>query len=394
MIPSLSLRGHDCPVTASCTVYSDTPSLHSGDDSGTLISWDLYRRRPQHKWLAHSSSIITIVSLSDSCILTHGKDESIKIWDSTSPLSSTQPIFSLPANTLNFCNVVVLAAPAPLDVGASPSLALMNHLHFLFTPAGASSNNIDVYTISSDRGFYRVIANLDPHALYNHASPDSMVIPEIGSEARDFGIIMRICASESGIVLGFESGHVLELTATNWLEESTVTLSYMSEAHCPNPVTSLALMGDTRVASASTSSKLLVHDLQLDTVLSLRIPRSGTHSINAFGPSNLAIAYWLGLLQVGTVKPDEFDVFDSGSRPLPHVSLTVSQITLIGNTATSTAKPRKMYLTLILHALNTGQGIVQSYKRQCNRRRIAALENLYFVGYDDGVIVAYKLNAP
>lgn len=143
-----TLRSHKSSVTY---IYQDprTPfNLFTADSSGLIINWDLTIRRPKKSWQAHTDTILTISTIHNH-LLTHSRDNTIKIWD-----ESYSCILEIPCNALNFSNICII-------------------YDLLITPASINSNNLDVYKIDKDWQITRLISDFDVYkyiAKYNSKS--------------------------------------------------------------------------------------------------------------------------------------------------------------------------------------------------------------------------------
>lgn len=55
--------------------------LVSGDLDGTVSVWDISTRRVCASWQAHAAGVLATVPLPSGCLLTHGRDGLMRIWD-------------------------------------------------------------------------------------------------------------------------------------------------------------------------------------------------------------------------------------------------------------------------------------------------------------------------
>ncbi|KAF9358148.1 ASTRA complex subunit [Mortierella sp. NVP85] len=155
--PSFILRGHDATVTA-LEFFASNTFLVSGDESGWVCIWDIWKRRQVYKWHGHpSGSILALKTIpytmhppeprGNLCassirqldenqeqqqeqvyIVSHGRDNEIHVWDVNTTLQRSlrrsdtarthgaamdqerlTPVFSLPVNAMNFCGMSILA---------------------------------------------------------------------------------------------------------------------------------------------------------------------------------------------------------------------------------------------------------------------------------------------
>ncbi|KAK3812940.1 MAG: WD40-repeat-containing domain protein [Benniella sp.] len=157
--PSFILRGHEATVTA-LEFFASNTFLVSGDESGWVCIWDIWKRRQVYKWHGHPSGPIlalkpipykmhppeprgklcasSIRQLGENqeqeqeqeqvYIASHGRDNEIHVWDVNTILQRSlrlsgrarthgaamdqerlTPVFSLPVNAMNFCGMSILA---------------------------------------------------------------------------------------------------------------------------------------------------------------------------------------------------------------------------------------------------------------------------------------------
>ncbi|KAJ3281484.1 ASTRA complex subunit [Borealophlyctis nickersoniae] len=150
--PTFILRGHTADVN--CLEFTKN-LLVSGDVEGDAIVWDLVSFRPLYRWRPHAASVLAlrVVAMSelgcgeeegDLGIVSHGRDDMIRIWNLTTLLASSDagrpdPVFSLPVNSLNFCGMSIIAGRGGTDM-ASGLLATCNL---------SQSELIDIYDLRS-----------------------------------------------------------------------------------------------------------------------------------------------------------------------------------------------------------------------------------------------------
>lgn len=129
--PSFVLRGHASEVMAarfaSGAAWHDAtsglPHLLTGAADGELRIWSLQTCRPLASVRAHSdASILTVQSLSQSRVLSQGRDRCVRIWD-VGESGIRGPLLTLPVGSYNFCQCAISAAlatrPLALDEGSS-----------------------------------------------------------------------------------------------------------------------------------------------------------------------------------------------------------------------------------------------------------------------------------
>ncbi|KAG0000240.1 Guanine nucleotide binding protein (G protein), beta polypeptide 1-like [Entomortierella chlamydospora] len=202
-LPSFLFRGHDAPIH-SLEFFASNTFLVTGDETGWIYVWDIWKRRQIYKWQGHpSASVLALKAISiqpsksstprtatKKCqaqlmalqdpvyIVSHGRDNEIHVWDindilqkslesssstnSAAPSSKSQnlaPVFSLPVNAVNFCKMSILAIDAPLfsssasenkgDVQELKESPLRKtHQHFyIAVPSPTTPTLIDIYDI-------------------------------------------------------------------------------------------------------------------------------------------------------------------------------------------------------------------------------------------------------
>ncbi|KAL6454092.1 ASA1 ASTRA-associated protein 1 [Candida maltosa Xu316] len=177
-----TLRSHTASVSY---IYPDTnnesTTLYTSDITGQMIKWNLTTRRPSMSWKAHDDSILTISSIHNH-LLTHSRDNTIKIWEETN--QKMECVLEMPCNCLNFSNVCVIQ-------------------ELVITPASVNSNNLDIYRIGSDWKITRLITDANIHQLVNKNA--GVIIEDgdsIGGSRGDFGIIMKIVYLNNSIYVG------------------------------------------------------------------------------------------------------------------------------------------------------------------------------------------------
>lgn len=357
MSQQFSLRSHKSSITY---IYpSPTSPLHlfTADSSGLLIKWDLTTRRPVSSWQAHTDTILTITTIHGH-LLTHSRDNTIKIWN------NTDSVLEIPCNSLNFSNVIVL------------------NDEILITPATLNSNNLDVYKVTSDWQLTRLISDANIHQLVENG----IQFEEIGSR-NDYGIIMKIYLLDDIIYIGFESGDIVGLQLT--FPDPTIKQSsnnnkliinqlpkliakFHNSTHVPNPIISL-LSFQEYLVSGSTTNKIIIHK---DPIEIIKTENSGVQSIVNYKNEKLIEGFWNGEIRIGEaiIKRDMPMIQNSDSddrsksiKKLTFMSLLVSK----GHEITKSTNKNKYALLMRAKKLFT--------------------TDILLVGYEDGSIVAYKV---
>lgn len=374
---AFTLRGHSSSIVA---LERFPKSIISADSSGLVIRWDLPLKRKLYSWQAHLDLILTLQYIGGSHLLTHSRDSHLRIWNLTQ--DSAIEIFELPVNALNFSNVVSFD-------------------EYLITPATINSNNFDIYKLVDDT-VNRVVTNFSAYDLY---VKENRVVSISNSELgrNDFGIIMRMDFLAGNILsLGFESGHVvvmkidlLEATTTTSITSHTtsklvinrepkISLIYASEAHIPNPVTTLTHNGTT-VFSGSTNKKVFLHDIATD-LSEFKVIKSSSAGIRSLAvrknSTSVLIGHWNGTIEEILESNQVLEI----RRDVPVVDLVKS----ISNSEAKRINSVKLTCMILLEA-EKAKTILGSYKNRAVSRRLNTEDDLIYAGYDDGVIFAYKL---
>ena len=105
--------------------------LAIGDDSGVVSLVDLLTLRPKLQWTAHSDSILTVIVILPNQVVTHARDNTLKLWSlpdishsigtrsSTAPAPEPTLVRTIGVNALNFSkcsfSAPLVAVPNALD---------------------------------------------------------------------------------------------------------------------------------------------------------------------------------------------------------------------------------------------------------------------------------------
>ncbi|KAG0301191.1 ASTRA complex subunit, partial [Dissophora globulifera] len=220
--PAFIFRGHDAPIHA-IEFFASNTFLATGDETGWICIWDIWRRRQVHKWRGHpSSSVLALKAVpftiaSDSAtapaeaspsaessrpsrharstalqewayIISHGRDNEIHVWDindilhkslgrSSASVAGTMaagnnqnqvPVFSLPVNALNFCKMAVLPTDTAPQARQDPALAPQTgsaalsrtHQHiYIAVPSPTTPALVDIYDIVKPERTFASVGN-------------------------------------------------------------------------------------------------------------------------------------------------------------------------------------------------------------------------------------------
>ena len=439
-----TLRSHKSSITYIYPHPTIPSNVFTADSSGLIINWDLTIRRPKSSWQAHTDTILTISTIEnnnsnnngdgdgdgdgDYYLLTHSRDNTIKIWD----LLKFSCLLEIPCNSLNFTIIEIF-----------------NDL--LFTPSSINSNNLDVYKINPKNWqIKRLIFDFDIYKLVNkNENENGNIIQEIGSDTitnnrNDFGIIMQMKIiktitttttnttttttkenqEENGgdfiIYLGFESGDIVGLqlilpparilsttnkstnTNTNTNDKTIIynqsakfILKYHNSFHVPNPIICLLNLNSILISSSITN-KLIIHYNPIIEIKNLKY--SGIQSIVYFKKFHqLIFGYWNGYIQyddilikqnlpkLGTTNNNNInnnidtDINQEQSKltkKLTFMTILNESKQEISQTSTTTT--------------TTSGGDKSKYSSLIKSKRNFKLP-LLLVGYEDGSIVAYNI---
>lgn len=201
------LRAHKAAV-ASVAFSDEQPELASGDADGWVIWWSVESRRPLAVWRAHEGALLAVIWLPQCRLLTHGRDNRLKIWDmsvrqsfNVDPLdehseSARYPrpwlLFTMAVNALNFCAAAVSAFG--LDV-------------LVAVPSTAGSETVDLYEINGEYELKRRFRGAPELCACDVVGDDLS-----GRQSQGYGIAMALAFQTDSLVIGFESGHVVQLS--------------------------------------------------------------------------------------------------------------------------------------------------------------------------------------
>lgn len=412
MQKKFSLRGHKAPVSILC---SHNDSLISADSHGWVVWWNVATKRPIALWQAHSGQVLTVKSTPWG-LLTHGRDSCIRIWDLTDPAKLNSSLaqigqedvvtpqkVEIPVNALNFCNVDVFD-------------------DWLVTPSSTDSEKLDIYKLSPPEvkpfSFSRALHSFPNKENFGHA----------GKREGD-GIIMKLrFLNKSLLFVGYESGcirgYFLKDKSISRIKSdskgsdhftSNKDLSikevFTDSSHSPQPILSLEFDETTgTLYSGSASKKLLRFNIaglvQESVSDSMEIPPllstkpepkivMLSDTINEEAPpelpiqsfnlrhlgiqhividSLLYICFWDGVIKAYDQKMDEAARMERSQEKL-HSNFNEDSQTPQNNKAVSIIswKPQ-----------------LKSDSRLMLRWRKTILVNHLFVGFNDGLISAYK----
>ncbi|KAF1965207.1 WD40 repeat-like protein [Bimuria novae-zelandiae CBS 107.79] len=261
--PSYIFRGHNAHIH-SVQILRRNTCLLTGDADGWVVCWKLETKRPLAVWKAHDAAILGTAEWVPDNIITHGRDNALRIWQlkagdhsfsTVLPADGTDPhrpkpwlLHSLPVNTLNFCAFTMCYQRGKVDAYAD------------LPPTGSSGP------------IYIAVPGRDDKKAEVYQFPDEKlvcVVPKI--EALDTGMVMALKLAHHQpsnnivVIAGYEGG----FTAVHLVPDSprgirTLTLElaqtiYLSQPHT-QPVLSVdALPDGTGFFSSSADAIIAAH---------------------------------------------------------------------------------------------------------------------------------------
>ena len=79
--PVYILRGSESPVT--CLKYLSDDTLYSGDQNGSVYTWDIKTKRQSNKISAHSGHSVLWMEFMQNVMVTQGRDGVVQFWNKT-----------------------------------------------------------------------------------------------------------------------------------------------------------------------------------------------------------------------------------------------------------------------------------------------------------------------
>ncbi|TIB12692.1 hypothetical protein E3P92_02504 [Wallemia ichthyophaga] len=164
--PLYVVRSHEHSVTQ----VSLAPTAHhlvSGDDGGGVCITSLRTMRCVRQWAAHSDSVLTLQWLDNYTLLSHGRDNLVKVWsvsgacgdsDDNNDNNDSDDTYTPPplthefhVNALNFCNV------SACTVQTQTHAQTQAQTLWVAAPHLADSARIDVWELPSTKRVHRSI---------------------------------------------------------------------------------------------------------------------------------------------------------------------------------------------------------------------------------------------
>ncbi|XPS99793.1 Astra associated protein 1 Asa1 [Ascochyta lentis] len=258
--PSYILRGHASQIH-SVQFVRHNARLITGDADGWVIYWKLETKRALAVWKAHDSAILGTAEWGHDKILTHGRDNSLRIWQIRTSdemaLSTALPaevaaadrpmpwlLHTLPVNTLNFCAFSMCYAYTTDGMSNGP--AADNEPRpvssILVAVPARDDKKAEVYQFPDERLRY--------------------VVPR--AQSKDTGMVMAVKLAKQSttqhnlVITGYEGG----LTAVHILPRNdhssigVAQLVYLSQAHT-QPILSLDILPDAKTYFTSGADAII-----------------------------------------------------------------------------------------------------------------------------------------
>ncbi|KAI8942707.1 hypothetical protein NX059_000755 [Plenodomus lindquistii] len=265
--PSYILRGHVAQIHSVRFIRQNTRLL-TGDAEGWVVYWKVETKRALAVWKAHDGAILATSEWGHDKIITHGRDNSLRIWqlrqgDETS-LSTTLPaeqtsadqskpwlLHSLPVNTLNFCAFSMCHKYTPGQTRQTNDRPKVDKPLPTAQPIGSvliavparDDKKVEVYQFPEERLRF--------------------VVP--GAQSKDTGMVMAVklvhqhTTNNTLVLVGYEGG----LTAAFKLPRTTDTptidvaeLIYLSQPHS-QPILSIDVSPDGKIYYTSSADAIL-----------------------------------------------------------------------------------------------------------------------------------------
>ncbi|CAD6896069.1 unnamed protein product [Tilletia laevis] len=317
---------------ASPKTLSSAVCLLSGDGDGRVALTDLRSYRPRAFWQAHSDIILTVAE-HDGFLLTHGRDNTLKVWKERgdalddeaaagrtdligqnaavrvelptaanlmASLPKPECILTLDVNALNYCSFALLNHIPTADLGSPSQQAVQPFL--LAVPHTIETAWIDIYEMPAKKRIFEAIgrpavvdrSNRPPILMAVHLFQKPA--PEEDSRGNSTSVQLFLLA-------GYEDGTV-SLRRLDPELKTCQTLWTFREHH--EPVMALALSPDCTFAlSASADDRIVRYSLfpkaneELARPFSHKTQRQGKASITISGDSRIgAFGGWDGNVRI------------------------------------------------------------------------------------------------
>ncbi|SPO24763.1 uncharacterized protein UTRI_01736_B [Ustilago trichophora] len=161
--------------------------LAVGDDGGTVSLVDLRSLRPVSKWTAHKDSILTVLVIAQNQVVTHGRDNELKLWhlpnippslgvgNSATETATPDLVRSIGVNALNFSRCSYNSSSGKIAV-----------------PNALDAAYIDILDLTTGVRSHEAIGRPD-------------IKPSAGNR---LPIVMSLHLSDEEVIAGYEDGQI------------------------------------------------------------------------------------------------------------------------------------------------------------------------------------------
>lgn len=217
--PFWILRHHGSSAIRS--VHHAHSLLAIGDDGGQVSLVDLGTFRPRYKWAAHTDSILTVLIIAPDQVITHARDNTVKLWQ----LPSSPPTVGLAETS------VEPELIREIGVNALNFARCSHHAGHLAVPHTLDAAYIDILDLTTGR-----------------REAEALGRPDVKPTSR-MAIVMSLHLTNDVVVAGYEDGWVKK-----WRDGELVwsarchSESVMSMAVCEKGGFGVSVGADDRIA--------------------------------------------------------------------------------------------------------------------------------------------------
>ncbi|KAF2873307.1 WD40-repeat-containing domain protein [Massariosphaeria phaeospora] len=270
--PAYIFRGHTSQIHSLQFVRGNT-RLVTGDADGWIVCWRLESKRPVAVWRAHDAAILGTAEWGPDKILTHGRDNTLRIWQ-TRPADEAQfstllpadgptvhrskpwLLHALPVNTLNFCAFSMCYARRAFDTASSnggwhgrqgsvPPPGSSDSI--LVAVPGRDDKKIEVYQFPDEK-----LAFVVPRV---QSTDTGMVMAVKITHHQPSGSILIIAGYEGGFTAVYLLGHNIQPTSGQSIPEFAQII-YLSQPHT-QPILSLDVSSDAKTYFTSSADAVI-----------------------------------------------------------------------------------------------------------------------------------------
>lgn len=202
--------------------------LAVGDDAGHVSLVDLQTLRPKYRWAAHSDSVLTVLVVAPDQVVSHARDNTLKLW-------------RLPSKLPQFGAGAASETPTPEEVRSIGVNALnfskcAYHDGMVAVPNALDAAYIDILGLHTGRRIHEAVGR-----------------PDIPPSTRNrLPIVMSLHLLPNAVVAGYEDGHVKSWSLSGdrdllW-QTKCHSESVMSIAIHPRSNIGISVAADDRIA--------------------------------------------------------------------------------------------------------------------------------------------------